>query len=256
MGSPALATAVDLLTEIERPRVPCRVEQRDALELLASLAPGSVDLMVTDPPYSSLEKHRAVGTTTRLTKQWFPVVENDYFRPFFELTYRALAKNAHAYLFCDQETMFAIKPMGEAAGFKFWKPIVWDKVAIGMGYHFRARYELILFFEKGKRKLSDLGVADVITHKRIANAQYPTEKPPEVSEVLIRQSSVAGELVLDPFCGSGSVGVAAARNGRRFLGGDVVEGACGLARLRTADAGGTDDALEVERCARWKEAMG
>ncbi|MFP9068722.1 DNA methyltransferase, partial [Enterococcus faecalis] len=69
-----------------------------------------------------------------------------------------MKKNSHFYLFCDQETMFVIKPIAESMGFKFWKPIVWDKVSIGMGYHYRARYEFIPFFEKGKRKLNNLSI--------------------------------------------------------------------------------------------------
>ena len=60
-----------------------------------------------------------------------------------------------------------------------------------MGYHYRARYEFILFFEKGKRRLNDLGVADVISVPRIHRG-YPAEKPAAVSEVLISQSSAAG----------------------------------------------------------------
>ena len=62
-----------------------------------------------------------------------------------------------------QGTMFVAKPEAERAGFKFWKPLVWDKRTIGMGYHYRARCEFILFFEKGKRRLNDLGVADVLS---------------------------------------------------------------------------------------------
>jgi site-specific DNA-methyltransferase (adenine-specific) len=116
--------------------------------------------------------------------------------------------------------MFVAKPLAEAAGFKFWKPLVWDKRTIGMGYHYRARYEFILFFEKGKRRLADLGVADVITVPRIHRG-YPAEKPPAVSEVLIKQSSLPGQLVADPFMGSGSVGVAALTLGRRFTGTDL-----------------------------------
>jgi site-specific DNA-methyltransferase (adenine-specific) len=50
---------------------------------------------------------------------------------------------------------------------------------------------------------------------------YPAEKPPEVAEVLIRQSSQPGDLVIDPFMGSGSVGVATLRLGRRFAGNDL-----------------------------------
>ena len=76
--------------------------------------------------------------------------------------------------------MFIAKPEAERAGFRFWKPLVWDKRTIGMGYHYRARYEFVLFFEKGKRRLNDLGIADVISVPRI-HGGYPAEKPPEVS---------------------------------------------------------------------------
>jgi site-specific DNA-methyltransferase (adenine-specific) len=45
---------------------------------------------------------------------------------------------------------------------------------------------------------------------------YPAEKPAEIADVLIRQSSNNGDVVCDPFMGSGSVGIAALRLGRRF----------------------------------------
>jgi site-specific DNA-methyltransferase (adenine-specific) len=112
-----------------------------------------------------------------------------------------------------------IKPIAEAAGFKFWKPIIWDKVSIGMGYHYRSRYEFVMFFEKGKRKLNDLSVPDILQAKRIRN-KYPTEKPVEISEILINQSTYEGYIVADPFCGSGSVAEAAVKNGRFFWGTD------------------------------------
>src|SRR5689334_2879153 len=132
--------------------------------------------------------------------------------------------------------MFVAKPEAERVGFRFWKPLVWDKRSIGMGYHYRARYELILFFEKGKRRLNDLGVADVISVPRIHRG-YPAEKPAAVSEVLIGQSSEPGEVVADPFMGSGSVGVAARRLGRRFLGTDVNAEAVSLTRRRLLEFG-------------------
>ena len=99
------------------------------------------------------------------------------FEELFTEVHRVLKRNTHFYLYCDPETMFVAKPIAEKVGFKFWKQIVWDKVAIGMGYHYRARYEFILFFEKGKRRPNDLGVADVITVPRIHRG-YPAEKPP------------------------------------------------------------------------------
>ena len=113
---------------------------------------------------------------------------------------------------------------------------MWDKRTIGMGYHYRARYEFILFFEKGKRRLNDLGVADIITEPRIHRG-YPAEKPVAVSEVVISQSSQAGDLVADPFMGSGSVGVAAMKLGRRFIGTDLNPEAVRLSAQRLRQLG-------------------
>lgn len=222
----------------------------DAVEWLRTLPSGSVDLVITDPPYESLEKHRAVGTTTRLkqskasSNQWFSVFPNARFGELFAEVYRVLQKNSHFYLFCDQETMFVAKPIAEEVGFKFWKPLVWDKVKIGMGYHYRARYEFVLFFEKGKRKLADLGIADVITAPRV-HGGYPTEKPVAVADVLIRQSSEPGSVVIDPFSGSGSTGVAAVTLGRHFRGSDVADDALDLTRQRLLAAGATERELAL-----------
>jgi site-specific DNA-methyltransferase (adenine-specific) len=227
----------------------------DAVDWLRAQPAESVDLIVTDPAYESLEKHRAIGTTTRLkhskasSNDWFSVFPNARFGELFDEAFRVLKRHTHLYLFCDAETMFVAKPEAERAGFRFWKPLVWDKQTIGMGYHYRARYEFILFFEKGKRRLNDLGVADVIPVPRIHRG-YPAEKPPAVSEVLIKQSTAPDEVVADPFMGSGSVGVAALRHGRRFRGTDLNPEAVRLSaeRLRRFGEGQVpDDLPELDR---------
>lgn len=211
-------------------------EKRDAVEFLRSLPPDSVNLIVTDIAYESLEKYRAVGTTTRLKKskassnEWFPIFPNARIPELFHECFRVLKRNSHFYFFSDAETMFVAKPMGEQAGFTFWKPIVWDYGVIGMGYHYRARHQFILFFEKGKRRIRDLGVPDVLCHRRVLGG-YPTEKPRPLLEELVTQSSDNREIVLDPFMGSGSTGMAALGLGRRFIGCDTSDGslerACG-----------------------------
>src|SRR5215213_8438443 len=186
------------------------VSALDAVEWLRAQPAESLDVLITDPAYESLEKHRAVGTTTRLkhskasSNDWFRMFPNARFGELFAEIYRVLRRNTHFYLLCDAETMFVAKPAAEQAGFKFWKPLVWDKRTIGMGYHYRARYEFILFFEKGKRRLNNLGVSDVLSVPRVRGG-YPAEKPAEVAEVLIKQSSQPKEIVADPFMGSGSV---------------------------------------------------
>ena len=221
---------------------PFDLAAQDAVVWLRELQSESVDLVITDPAYESLEKHRAIGTTTRLkhskasSNDWFKVFPNARFGELFRELYRVLRKDTHFYLLCDAETMFIAKPEAEQAGFRFWKPLVWDKCTIGMGYHYRARYEFILFFEKGKRRLNDLGVADIITVPRIRGG-YPAEKPPEIADVLIRQSSNAGDVVCDAFMGSGSVGVAALRLARRFLGNDLNPDAVRIAAQRLREFG-------------------
>ena len=221
---------------------PFELFEHDAVAWLRSLPDASIDLLITDPAYESLEKHRAIGTTTRLkhskssSNDWFQIFPNARFGELFRETFRVLKRNTHFYLLCDAETMFVARPMAEEAGFKFWKPLVWDKRTIGMGYHYRARYEFILFFEKGKRRLNDLGVPDVISVPRVRGG-YPAEKPWEVAEVLIKQSSQPGDVVADPFMGSGSVGVAALKLERRFLGNDLNPEAVQIAGPRLAAIG-------------------
>lgn len=206
--------------------------QSDAIEWLRTIPNASIDCVITDPAYESLEKHRARGTTPRLV-DWFPIFRNDRYHDLFTEFYRILKNNTHCYIYCDQETMFVIKPIAEACGFRFWKAIIWDKVSIGMGYHYRSQYEMILFFEKGKRKLNNRSDADIIRCKRILKG-YPTEKPPAVSEVLIKQSTNPGEIVLDCFMGSASTGTAAIECDRKFLGCDISSRSIELATDRFA----------------------
>jgi site-specific DNA-methyltransferase (adenine-specific) len=223
--------------------------QGDAIEALQTLPDESVDLIITDTAYESLEKHRKVGTTTRLkhskssSNDWFPIFPNARFPQLFAECWRVLKRDTHFYFHCDAETMFVAKPMAEAAGFKFWKPLVFDKITIGMGYHYRCQTEFILFFEKGKRKLNDLSIPDIFHVPRVRNG-YPTEKPLEISTTLVKQSSAPGQIVLDPFCGSGGVGVAALQCDRHFLGVDISEKAYLTSQAKMCAAGGAQRSWE------------
>jgi site-specific DNA-methyltransferase (adenine-specific) len=237
-------TMTEIISDRRGPVLPPSFElsNLDAVRWLQDQPSASIDLLITDPAYESLEKHRAVGTTTRLkhskasSNDWFRIFPNARFGELFGEAYRVLRRHTHFYLLCDAETMFVAKPAAEQAGFKFWKPLVWDKRTIGMGYHYRARYEFILFFEKGKRRLNDLGISDVLSVPRV-HGGYPAEKPVGVSEILIGQSSQPGDTVADPFMGSGSVGVAALKAKRRFLGNDSNPGAVRLAATRLRELG-------------------
>ena len=212
----------------------------DAFALLARLPDASVDLVLTDPPYESLQLHRSRGTTTRLTSDWFATIPDAQLPLLLDEVHRVLRDDRHFYLFCDEVTADVIKqqqgigaqrqPNGARrakCGLVYWKEIVWAKTTLdgtrirgGTGYHYRAACERILFFEKGKRALNDLGITDVLMAPRSA-VKGPAAKPGEVMRTLIAQSTSPGELVVDPFCGTGVVGVEARAAGRRFLIGDI-----------------------------------
>lgn len=209
----------------------------DAMRWLELLPPSSVDMVVTDPPYESLEKHRSTGTTTRLTNDWFPTISNDVYPELMRLLYGILRPHSHCYIFCDQETAFHLHPAGLAAGFTFWKPLVWDKMAMGMGYHYRARYELIMFFEKGSRQLTDRSMPDILEVKRVYHTHrvYPTEKPIDLLSMLVRQSALPGEVVCDPFLGSGVSLVAAKKAGCQTWGCDLEQRSVDITLNRLAE---------------------
>lgn len=213
---------------------------KDCVEWLRTIPDASVDLVVTDPAYASLEKHRAVGTTTRLKADWFPVVANEHLCQVLAEAFRILKPDAHCYVFCDQETMhmlhdFIVRGVGadhgHVAPFRWRKFLVWDKRTIGMGYSYRYRHECIVYLEKGKRRLNDLSIPDVLSADRVRGG-YPTEKPVEILSTLVQQSSEPGQLVIDPFLGSGSTGEAALAAGRHFAGCDVTARAVELAGAR------------------------
>ena len=118
-----------------------------------------------------------------------------------------------------------------AARFRVQHALIWDKQSIGQGHGvWRPQHEYILFFSKGSRRGSSKSRGDVLYAPRPRG--YPTEKPVKVLKALIAQSSERGEEVLDPFCGSGSTGMAARALGRRALLCDVDAGfAAGRLRL-------------------------
>lgn len=224
----------------------------DAIDLLRRIPDESIDLAIFDPAYESLEKWRGTGTTTRLknskssSNKWFDLFPNDSYPLLFKELFRVMKKGTHIYMMCDEETRdiictgyspqtnkqwFGKSPLIDA-GFKYWKTLTWDKVVPGMGYHYRAQKEEIIFAEKVVRKnahrqLNDRKTSDVLPVQRLKGKQkngepyYPTEKPVPLLWKLINQSSEPGDTVLDMFCGSGSTGRAARISERRFILGDI-----------------------------------
>lgn len=127
--------------------------------------------------------------------------------------------------------------MDEAIGFK--QAVVWDKGGLGMGWHYRRNYELVLVAEKPGAACKWYGgnsIANVVRLNGIKPTEkdHPTPKPVGLPARFIEWHSLPGDLVLDPFMGGGSTLEAAKSAGRRCIGIEVEERWCEVAAKRLA----------------------
>lgn len=208
------------------------ITRQDCIAYLRSLPDASVDLVATDPAYSGMNQHLKLGKGRIVGKydekgegKWFEEFHDtpENYQAFLAECFRVMKPNSHIFLMLDSYSMLTLGPLIREQ-FNVKNVVVWDKVNIGMGHYFRRQSEFILFACKGKKPLSKRSIPDVWRIKRIARAEYPTQKPVELFEAMIASSRGATEAeftVLDPFNGSGSCAVAAQRQGVRFIGCDV-----------------------------------
>jgi len=184
----------------------------DARAFLATLPEGSVDLVVTDPPY-------VFDRGTTYFREWLPYLPDEAWPEILRELYRVLRADRHAYVICDGRTQPVFAAAARGAGFCLAKTLIWNKESPGLGGGaYRSQHELILLLTKGTRSGNRRDLGDVLSFPRVmTRGHYPTEKPVALLKTLVSQSSRPAELVLDPFCGSGSTGRAARELGRRAL---------------------------------------
>ena len=197
----------------------------DAKKLIRELKAESVDLVITDPPYG-IDIHKSHQLRDFWGDDIFGDLEFDtmeMLRDVLRECYRILKPDRHLYLFFGIQFRETLVKMLEEMGFTPHPiPLVWVKPGIGMGqgdYTYANTYETILFAMKGKRKLAK-SLPNIFQFPRVPPNQkiHPTEKPISLLKVLIEQSTIPGEVVLDPFAGSGSALVAAFELRRKAIG--------------------------------------
>lgn len=146
-----------------------------------------------------------------------------------------LRRDRHAYVFADRRVAPLFEAAAREARFTVRGPLIWDKQSIGPGFTWRPSFEFVLWLEKGSRTGRRRDQGDVLRARRVRGG-YPTEKPLPVLRAIVDQASLPGEVVLDPFCGSGNVGKACRELGRVGILCDV-DAAPAAARLRNAIVG-------------------
>lgn len=185
-------------------------------------------MVMTDPPYGmAFGKGKEAGSTAKgaLVKAHGMIIGDDVQGDqLVQLVAAALGNarawsrpEASAYVCLTWRTYAEFKEALAQAGMAIDACIVWDKGSIGLGFqHYRPQHEFI-FYTAGKRWYGGKTEGDVWELSRGATGEYvhPTQKPVSLIERALRNSSRRGDIVLDPFGGSGSTLIACERQRRR-----------------------------------------
>lgn len=204
----------------------------DAIEWIKTLDNDSVDLIVSDPPYRvSQHGHSGlggifktkVGEDKKLNGKLFEHNEVDVNDYAGEL-YRVLKPDSHCYIMTNDRNLQNFMNVFTNIGFNFCKLIIWDKQNKITNQYYMNQVEYILFMYKGRNKqINNCGTSNLISVNNVKNKthNHPTEKPVELMEILIKNSTNEGDLVLDPFVGVGATPVACQNLKRNFIGCEI-----------------------------------
>jgi DNA modification methylase len=200
----------------------------DSRDVLRNLPEASVDLIVTDPPYGiGLFREGAPMSSSKFAEsQGAAYPDNpkeimDMLDETFSHAARVLKPDAHAYVFFHMtryEPIYLMlkKHFGECEE----TPLIWVKQTTGIGDPNRAwvySYEPCFWVNRG-RSLVKPQPFNTLKYDTVSKKIHSVEKPVALMRHLIEASAVKGELVLDPFAGSGSTLVGAAQLGMKFIG--------------------------------------
>ena len=189
----------------------------DCLEIIKEIENQSINLIVTDPPY-------CVGTTSNGKQGNF--TDNNLIKPFFNILFsefkRCLKSDGAIYINTDWRTYPFLYPILQQY-FNVRNCLVWDYEWIKAGSHYRFSHEFIIYctmpdckrnFAASERDVWRIKPINFTDKNKLHNAQ----KPVELCEKAILNSSKENETVLDTFMGSGTTGVACKKLNRNFIG--------------------------------------
>lgn len=218
----------------------------DCLEVMQSLEP--VDHIISDPPYEA-SLHAAAAHTSNLRKDGGPelkaidfdsidAIRDDYVRLSGPLC------GGWFIAFCTVEGARPWADAINASPMKYKRSCIWIKPDStpqlnGQGPAVGGEIFVCAWAGEGHARWNAGGKRGVYTHlvnNPERSGKHPTEKPRRLMSEIIGDFTKSGDLILDPFMGSGTTGVAAMREGRRFIGIEMNPAYFDIACKRIEDA--------------------
>ncbi len=183
----------------------------DCIDAMRSFERASVDFVLTDPPY--IVNYR--GRDGRK-------VANDdnarWLKPAFKQMHRVLKDGSFAVSFYSWTKVDLFMDAWKSAGFRVVGHLVFRKRYASSTKFLSYHHEQAFLLAKGKVSLPEKPIPDVIDFPYAGNKLHPTQKPIEALTPLIEAFTKPGDLVLDPFCGSGSTLATSQQLGREWIG--------------------------------------
>ena len=208
-----------------------KLMQGDCLKMMKLIPDGSVDMVLTDPPYGMSFQSNYRGSK-------YNKIINDsslsWVDDFVSEIYRVARDNTAHYVFCSFHHIDIFKVALEKK-FKVKNILVWEKNNTSMGDlkgDFAPKVEFIFLLHKGRCLIRGKRDPNIFKFARTGNKNHPTEKPVDMTKYLLSKFSDKGQVILDPFMGSGTTGVACKNLGRDFIGIELDEGYFEVARKR------------------------
>lgn len=197
----------------------------DCIEGMREIEASSIDCILTDPPFAVPASHYQSRAKSRWKNKYADYSILEFFwNAVLDEMVRVLKPSGHLFVFCNGESypLFYV-PIFEQ--FSHTQSLVWDKGRPGFGRGFRRQHELIIWGRNEEAYLLEDGRArgDVLKHPTISQAvrEHPVEKPEALMLDLLTPTTPERGIVLDPFCGSGTVLTAARKLNRHFIGFDL-----------------------------------
>lgn len=196
------------------------LEQGDCLDLIKNIPDGHLGGVITDPPYGmNFQSHRRKIEYNKIAND----NSLDWLDKYFAECYCCLKDNTAIYCFCSWHNVDIFKQVFEKY-FKLKNILIWVKNNHGSGdlqAAYAPKYEMILYGNKGRCKFRNGRKEDVLFYNKTNNIFHPTQKPVDLIEDLLLNSTDKNDWILDGYMGSGSVGVACKNTNRNFIGFEI-----------------------------------
>jgi DNA modification methylase len=202
----------------------------NSLAELNKLKDKSIDCVITDPPYgiNYVSNHRKIESgVAKLIKSDNPGEAFGLWEDICKILVNKMKHNSHLYVFTSWKVFHIFREITEKY-FTIKNCLIWEKNNWSMGDlngNYAEQYEMIIFATNGNRDLIGKREPNILHFNRVPNNKltHSCEKPVELLEVLINKSTIEGELVADPFAGSGSTLKAAKNLNRQWWGCEIDE---------------------------------